>query len=295
MSEFLHKERPRLRRAAEKVSTRLTRLIGAHFGEAWPQYFVSEFPRSGGSWLANMLADYQRCARPGTSVVPIGCRAVIHNHWSYHPKLKRVVYLMRDGRDVAVSMYFYRLRSVKRPGVAGHKRNSAVFRELLGPGYDPDDTLANLPKLLRYDYTHSAGAGRHNWASHVLMWLGDTPRPNVHYVTYEQLLTDPHAAVTGCLRHFNREDPDPRLVDRSVRHYSMESLTGRSAGEEDRGSFIRKGVAGDWKNHFTREAAEVFNELAGEALVKAGYEPDTGWIDRVEFPSVRTPQAAAQS
>jgi hypothetical protein len=286
MSEFVHREKTKLRSVAEKVSTRLTRLIGAHYGEVWPQYYVSEFPRSGGSWLANMLADYQRCARPGTSVFPIGCRAVIHNHWSFHPKLKRVVYLMRDGRDVAVSMYFYRLRVAQRPGASGHQKNAAIFRSVLGPGYDPDDTLRNLPGMIRYDYTHSAGAGRHNWASHVLEWRGreGETRPNIHYVRYEDLLTDPVTVVTGCLRHFNREDPDPRLVERSVQHFSMASLTGREAGQEDRSSFIRKGVAGDWKNHFTREAAQVFDELAGEALIRAGYEPDRSWVSSNDFP-----------
>lgn len=283
MAEFVHRNKTKARTFAERASTRLTRLIGAHFGEAWPQYFVSEYPRSGGTWLANMLASYQRCASPGTSVFPIGCRAVIHNHWKYHPKLKRVVYLIRDGRDVLVSMYFFRIRIVKRPEASGYQRNVNILRQALGATYDPDDTLANLPKFLRRELTHPADAGPYSWASHVLMWLGDEPRPSIHYAKYEDLLADTHSVVSDCLRHMNHEDPDPRLVDRSVQFFSMESLTGRSAGEEDRNAFIRKGVAGDWKNHFTREAAEVFNELAGEALVKAGYESDLDWIDRYEF------------
>ena len=281
----MHREKSRTRRVAEKVSDRLTRQIGARIGEIWPQYYVSEFPRSGGTWLANMLANYLQCASPGVSIFPIGCRAVLHNHWKYHPRLKRVVYLVRDGRDVAVSLYFYRLRALRNPGSSGHALNAGIFREVLGEGYDPDDTIRNLGRMIEYDYTHSSGAGRYNWAQHVTMWVGDEPRPQVCYMKYEGLIADTIAAVTECLRHMAGKEPDPRLVARSVEHYSMASLTGRKPGEEDRGSFVRKGVAGDWRNHFTRQTAEMFNELAGPVLVKAGYEPGLDWVDRYDYPA----------
>ena len=285
MGEFMHKERSRARWLAERVSDRLTRRIGARMGEIWPQYYVSEFPRSGGTWLGNMLADYLRCASPGVSIFPIGCRAVLHNHWKYHPKLKRVVYLMRDGRDVSVSMYFFRLRHVRTPGSATHKINSRIFREVLGEGYDPDDTLGNLPRMIEHDFANSCGAGKYNWAEHVTMWIGDEPRPQILYMTYEELLADTVAAVTKCLRHVAQTEPDARLVERSVRHYTMSNVTGREPGQEDRKSFVRKGVVGDWRNHFTRETAVLFDGLAGEALVEAGYEKDRGWVDRYEYPS----------
>ena len=58
---------------------------------------------------------------------------------------------------------------------------------------------------------------------------------------------------------------------------------GRKAGEEDRGSFIRKGVAGDWVNHFGPTAARRFDELAGDALVAVGYEEDRDWVDRYDL------------
>jgi hypothetical protein len=57
----------------------------------------------------------------------------------------------------------------------------------------------------------------------------------------------------------------------------MQRATGRAPGQEDRTNFIRKGVVGDWVNHFSREAAEVFDWLAGDTLVSLGYEPDRGW------------------
>jgi len=59
---------------------------------------------------------------------------------------------------------------------------------------------------------------------------------------------------------------------------SFEKLSrGRERGQEDPSSFYRKGVAGDWKNHFSKEDRRVFKEEAGELLIRLGYEDDLDW------------------
>ena len=55
-------------------------------------------------------------------------------------------------------------------------------------------------------------------------------------------------------------------------------MTKRKAGEEDRSSFLRKGIAGDWKNHFNTEAVNIFDHYAGETLIKLGYEKNHDWV-----------------
>ena len=58
----------------------------------------------------------------------------------------------------------------------------------------------------------------------------------------------------------------------------FESLTGgRSRGQEDVGSHERKGVAGDWRNHFTDRVKNAFKARYGDLLVATGYEKDHGW------------------
>ena len=57
-------------------------------------------------------------------------------------------------------------------------------------------------------------------------------------------------------------------------------MTKRNPGEEAK-SFIRKGIAGDWKNKFSPEACEMFNKYAGGALIKVGYEKDDSWVKNV--------------
>ena len=48
-------------------------------------------------------------------------------------------------------------------------------------------------------------------------------------------------------------------------------------GEESTESFFRKGVAGDWRNHFTPELKALYKERVGDLLVELGYEADLSW------------------
>ena len=47
---------------------------------------------------------------------------------------------------------------------------------------------------------------------------------------------------------------------------------GRARGIEDVKSQLRKGVIGDWKNHFDEVTVRVFAEEAGAMLEELGYE-----------------------
>jgi hypothetical protein len=52
---------------------------------------------------------------------------------------------------------------------------------------------------------------------------------------------------------------------------------GRKPGEEDLNSHFRKGIAGDWKNHFNQQHIDYFKEQYGDLLIKLGYEQDKNW------------------
>jgi hypothetical protein len=67
------------------------------------------------------------------------------------------------------------------------------------------------------------------------------------------------------------------LEDVAARH-SFEKLSrGREAGKEDVKSHYRKGVAGDWRGHFTPKITARFKELYGDLLIRTGYERDNNW------------------
>ena len=60
--------------------------------------------------------------------------------------------------------------------------------------------------------------------------------------------------------------------------FSFERQSGRPSGEENKESFLRKGVIGDWRTRFSPQAREVFDRYAGEELILLGYERDRSWV-----------------
>ena len=47
---------------------------------------------------------------------------------------------------------------------------------------------------------------------------------------------------------------------------------GRTAGQEDKENFFRKGVVGDWANHFDEASLAAFNMCTGDLMQDLGYE-----------------------
>jgi hypothetical protein len=67
---------------------------------------------------------------------------------------------------------------------------------------------------------------------------------------------------------------------------------GRKPGEEDRGSHFRKGVRGDWLNHFTVAHLLEFKRRYEDLLFQFGYEVEPDW-ERQYIPMIEEREAAA--
>jgi Sulfotransferase domain len=52
---------------------------------------------------------------------------------------------------------------------------------------------------------------------------------------------------------------------------------GRQRGQEDLTAHERKGIAGDWRNHFDDRVKAAFKERFSDLLVATGYERDSNW------------------
>jgi hypothetical protein len=100
---------------------------------------------------------------------------------------------------------------------------------------------------------------------------------NYAEVRYEDLLSRPEEELGRLLRLIGA-DASKGAVRACVEAGSFERWSkGRERGKEDSAAFLRKGVAGDWKNVFTEEDKRVFKEAAGDVLVELGYEKDNDW------------------
>lgn len=268
-------------RNMSRIAQRTTRWIGAHYGEQFPFWYVSEYPKCGGTWVSRMVADYLGVPCPRVPLLPLAFPCVIQNHWKYHPKLTRVFYLYRDGRDVFVSFYFYRMRKIKTGKGPEGSRYYKLYSKILGKGFDPENIRGNLPQFIENEMKYPRDC-RTNWPDYNRQWHHPA-RKDIAYLSYEQLREDPFATLKRCLEQLTGEEVDPQRLHYSIDRFRLEKMRGREVCGVDNTGVVRKGVVGDWVNHFTREAAEVFDHYAGDTLVKLGYEADRNWLNRYEF------------
>ena len=79
-------------------------------------------------------------------------------------------------------------------------------------------------------------------------------------------------------RHLTGRRLSVALLLDTLRKMSFQRLNrGRKKGNEDRGSHMRKGVAGDWRNHFDSEIKEAFKESYADLLIQLQYEDSYDW------------------
>ena len=92
-----------------------------------------------------------------------------------------------------------------------------------------------------------------------------------HEVRYEDLLEAPEKYVMGILA-FLEVDASNTVVRQIVLENTFKKLSGgREAGQEDRASFYRKGVSGDWMHTFTPRAKQIIADTSGKLLEELGY------------------------
>lgn len=61
-------------------------------------------------------------------------------------------------------------------------------------------------------------------------------------------------------------------VEWTIGRFSFENLAGgRVVGQEDQNSHYRRGIAGDWRNHFTDTHIAAFRDRYGDLVEKLGY------------------------
>ena len=194
----------------------------------------------------------------------------------YSQRFCNVTVVMRDGRDIMVSAYYHFLF----PNEANLDFAVQRKRALLG-FKDYDDIRTNMPAFIDYmfkTFPREGWSTRFHWAGFVDSWI-DREAP---IVRYEDLLSDPTTQLRRVSHALTGQAPDEVELQRIVEKYSFKALTGRKSGEEKANAFLRKGIAGDWRNVFSREAAEKFNRHAGAQLIRLGYEADDHWVSSVD-------------
>lgn len=161
------------------------------------------------------------------------------------PERYKAFFIWRDPRDVLVSWYF----STK---ISHPNKHSDVHRDHLRSVSESDGLAYGI------DLLQSRGL------FDALSSWQDAEDPNVMVVRYEDLVgNDAAGEFRRLFDHLEIPFPS-EILAQLLDSYSFKKLSGRKQGEEDKGSKFRKGIAGDWKNHFDEHLLKRFAEATGQ-------------------------------
>ena len=184
----------------------------------------------------------------------------------------RLIHLVRDGRDVAVSGVFHWMTKT----IAGAQRSERALdrRRIFIRGKEPgafdrffdDEEIEEWAALWRQPID---AVGRRGG------------RPAMLTVRYEHLIADQAGELRRIFDYLGAAS-DPRTIARCARASAFERMSGgRRRGETDPTAHVRKGIVGDWRNYFTRRDGERFHAAAGARLMQLGYADDEHWFEHL--------------
>lgn len=183
----------------------------------------------------------------------------------------KVIYIVRDGRDVLISERF-------RNFVEDSKFLTAEDRRIL-EDLKRDQTPFTDGRRSIFTEAFLRQTGK-RWADDLNEIDSEARRlyPNAYLaLRYEDLLADPFREMTR-LWNFLGVEAHPHLeaeIQKEMGQNLDEEWQARRAG--DIAGFLPKGKAGNWRSLFTARDRQVFKQTAGDLLVKWGYETSLDW------------------
>ena len=263
-----------------KFAAHTTESLARRRGDRLGMWLGCGYPKSGTVWLCQLMSSILDLPYPQNYMSPVAMPSVVHTHMHYRVNGPPTLYLVRDGRDVMVSFYHHRMRSLDGNRNPMHaKKLRRKLEKAFGKDFDPSDVRHNLPKYIRMEFAGEFNRLA-NWSNHVDQWTS-SKNENVGVLRYEDLLSNGIEALGMAFEEVLGARFEPWIIEMAMRRFDFKRSAGRNPGSEDKSSFLRKGISQDWKNHFNREAANTFVEVGGDTLLRLGYEEDHTWVEGI--------------
>jgi O-antigen chain-terminating methyltransferase len=227
-------------------------------GRTWLRFLIgnylsgnqADFPNSYQNWVPDLDYNPQQCCQ-------LERPRFIQSHRSYTPEFIRIVYIVRDGRDVAVSYYFHALKFDQVQKDTSFEDFLEIFNTV---------GLGNLPI----------------WSSHVESWLNQTQiEQKFLLIKYEDLTTNTVAELIKILE-FAGLKVDNNVAKTAVEMSQFEKLQDYEKKQEQilfkdiadsnlSFKFFRRGQVGDYKNYFDENLLKNFIKYHGSTLKRLDY------------------------
>jgi LPS sulfotransferase NodH len=182
-----------------------------------------------------------------------------------------LVYIVRDGRDVLISERFRNFVEDSKHLTGEDRRIIAALKVDQAPFADGRRSIFTEAFIRR------VAAG---WVTNLAETDAEGRRlygGRFFSLRYEDLLATPFTEMQK-LWQFLGAQVNPSLETAITQELASNPDEEWQAHRNDSiASFLPKGRAGNWRNMFTPHDQQIFKEVAGETLVKWGYEKDASW------------------
>jgi hypothetical protein len=183
-------------------------------------------------------------------------------------------FIFRDPRDVVVSHVFYVTDMEARHVHHEYYQSLPDFDARLTVSIlgRPDFRAERSRSVVSFDYAQDGDPLLEfpNIADRFSPYLGWIDQPEVLTIHFEDLIHDRAATLTQIMDHLLT-----RVPLRATRQLILDSL--ETSINPKKSPTFRSGKTGEWKKHFTDEHKKIFKDVAGDLLVKLGYEKDSNW------------------